>query len=77
MKLTKEEAKLWRKSTVFNIGRLNAIIGNELTGENYYDLQFRGKNHQPVLMLDYQIVARGIFQINNYLFKQLKYYNLL
>ena len=77
MKLTKEEAKLWRKSTLFNIERLNAIVGNEYTGENYYDLQFRGKNHQPVLMLDQQIVSRGIFQINNYLFKQLKYYHLL
>ena len=77
MKLTKGEAKLWRQSTIYNIGRLNAIVGNEFTGENYYNLGFRGKNHQPVLLLDTSIVARGIFQINTYLFNQLKYYHLL
>ena len=77
MKLTKDQAKLWRTNTIKSIARINNIVGNEFTGENYYDLAFRGKNHQPVLMLDQNIVARGIFQINGYLYALLKYYHLL
>ena len=77
MKLTKSEAQLWRQSTIYNLGRLNAIVGNEFTGENYYSLSFRGKNHHPVLLLDNQIVARGIFNINYYLYNLLRYYHLI
>lgn len=77
MKLTKEEAINWRYNTINLIRRLNTAVGNELTGENFYDLQFRGKSHSPILLCDNMIIARGIININNVLYDTLKYYNLI
>lgn len=77
MKFTKETAKAWRENTEKAIFRLNSAIGNELTGENYYSLGFRGRSHNPVLFLDGIIIKRGIIAINDYLYDIMRYYHLI
>lgn len=77
MKFIKETAKNWRINTERAILRLNTAIGNDLTGENFLELGFRGKYHNPVLIRDGIIVRRGMIAINDYLYELLKYYNLI
>ena len=76
MKFDKTTRQAWRKSTLANIEKLNKIVGNEFTGENFYDLGFRGKNHRPVLLLDDNTVASGMLAINHYIYDLMKYYHL-
>lgn len=77
MKFTKETAKNWRINTEHAILRLNTAIGNDLTGENFYELGFRGRSHNPVLILDGIIVRRGMIAITEYLYTLMKYYHLI
>lgn len=77
MRLDKEARMNWRINTERAILRLNTSIGNDLTGENFHELGFRGRNHNPVLLLDGVIIRRGMFAINDYLYSLLKYYHLI
>lgn len=77
MNFDKETRKKWRENTTNTILRLNATIGNELTGENFHELSFRGKYHKPVLLKDGIIVRSGMIAINEYLYALMKYYNLI
>ena len=77
MNFTKETRKNWRINTERAILRLNTAIGNDLTGENFYELGFRGRAHNPVLILDGIVVRRGMIAITEYLYTLMKYYNLI
>lgn len=77
MKVDKQAATNWRKNTEALIFRLNSTVGNDLTGEGYYSLEFRGKNHRPLLKLDGLLVAVGMFNINNKLYAVCKYYHII
>lgn len=77
MSIEKDTRKNWRINTEKTILRLNTIIGNELTGENFHELQFRGKYHRPILLKDGMIVRSGMFAINEYLYSLMKYYHLI
>ena len=77
MKFNKDTATRWRLNTLASIERLNKVVANDLTGEGFYDLQFRGKNHRPILTLDGMIIASGMTRINDVLYDTLKYYHLI
>ena len=77
MKLDKQSATNWRKNTEALILRLNNTVGNDLTGEGYYCLEFRGKNHRPLLKRDGLLVAMGMFDINEKLYAVCKYYHII
>ena len=77
MNFDKETRINWRINTEKAILRLNTAIGNDLTGENFHELQFRGKYHKPILMKDGIIVRSGMIAINEYLYFLMKYYNLI
>ena len=77
MKVDKQTAKEWRQNIEYQILRLNSFIGNQLTGENFHELQFRGRNHRPVLFKDGMLVASGMFSINSYIYSLLKYYHII
>ena len=77
MNFDKETRKNWRINTTNAILRLNNAIGNELTGENFHELAFRGKYHKPVLIKDGIIIRSGMIAINEYLYALMKYYNLI
>ena len=76
MKFDKETRQAWRNSTIRTIETLNKAVANQFTGEGFYDLGFRGKNHRPVLTLDGQIIASGMLRINEVLYDTMKYYHL-
>lgn len=75
-KLDKDTAREWRIKTENLIYRLNETIGNAITGENFYELTFRGKNHRPLLLLDGYIIATGIYNINKVLYDTCKFYHI-
>lgn len=77
MLLDKETRKNWRINTERMILRLNEAIGNDLTGENFHELQFRHKWHKPILLKDGMIVRSGMIAINEYLYTLMKYYHLI
>lgn len=77
MNFNKETRIKWRINTEKAILRLNTAIGNQLTGENFHELQFRGKYHKPILIKDSIIVKSGMIAITNYLYDLMKYYNLI
>lgn len=76
-KLDKIAASNWKKNTEALILKLNETVGNEFTGEGFYQLVFRGKNHRPMLMLDGLVVAVGIFNINMKLHNTCVYYHII
>lgn len=77
MKVSKQTAREWRENIEYQIRKLNAFTGNDLTGENFHELQFRGKYHRPVLLKDGIIVRSGMIAINDYLYDLMKYYHLI
>lgn len=77
MKVDKQTAQEWRRNIEYQILRLNTFVGNDLTGENFLELQFRGRNHRPILMRDGLLVASGMFSINSYIHSLLKYYHII
>lgn len=77
MKFDKDTATRWRFNTLASIKRLNEVVGNSFTGEGFYNLEFRGKNHRPILTLDGMIIASGIVRINDVLYDTLKYYHII
>ena len=76
MKLDKDAATRWRLSTLGQLKRLNEIVGNSFTGEGFYNLEFRGRNHRPILTLDGMIIASGITAINRVLYDTCKFYHI-
>lgn len=56
----KDNLETWKKWTLVYIERINDKNMSEYTGENFYSLGYRGKNHQLVLLRDGEIVARGV-----------------
>lgn len=72
----KEEFKNWRNNTLVAIEKLNKILGNELTGEGFYNLEYRGRSHHCVLTLDGDVIARGMYAINETLRQLFLYYNI-
>ena len=77
MKVDKQTAQEWRQNIEYQITRLNSFIGNQQTGENFFSLEFRGRNHRPVLFRDGMLVASGMFSINTYIYDVLKYYHII
>lgn len=77
MKVSKQTAREWRENIEYQIRKLNAFTGNEYTGEGFHELQFRGRNHRPVLFKDGLLVASGMFSINSYVYSMLKYYHII
>lgn len=77
MKVSKQTAMVWRKNIERYILLINKTLGDDLTGENFLKLEFRGKSHRPVLFKDFTIVASGMFAINDYIYFTLKYYHMI
>lgn len=75
--LSREKFNQWRKNTLAAIERLNIILGNDLTGEGFYNLEYRGKNHKIVLTHDGTTIARGMYAIEEALRNLFLYYNLI
>lgn len=76
MKFDKETRQAWRRNTIRTIEKLNNTVGDDFTGEGFYNLEYRGKNHRPVLTLDGQIIASGMLRINEVLYDTMKFYHL-
>lgn len=75
-KLTRDKFENWRRNTLAAIESLNKIIGNDLTGEGFYNLEYRGKNHKIVLTHDGYTIARGIYAIERAIENLFDYYNM-
>ena len=65
MKVSKQTAREWRENIEYQIRKLNAFTGNDLTGENFHELSFG------------IIVRSGMIAINDYLYDLMKYYHLI
>ena len=76
-RLTKEQFAIWRSNVIKAIEKLNITLGNDLTGEGFYDLEYRGKNHRLVLTHDSFVIARGMKEIEETLHKTFVYYHYL
>ena len=74
--MTRENYIQWRYNTIAAIERLNRILGNDLTGEGFYNLEYRGKNHRIVLTHDGFTIARGIYAINEAIKNLYIYYHI-
>ena len=74
--MSREKFALWHKNTIAAIECLNRILGNNLTGEGYYNLEYRDKNHRIVLTHDGFTIARGIYAINEAIKNLYIYYHL-
>lgn len=74
--LTKEKFENWRRNILSAIIQLNTILGNDLTGEGFYNLEYRGKNHKLVLTHDGHTIARGMYAIERAIENLFMYYHI-
>lgn len=58
--ITRAKVMEWQKWTHIYLERINEKTMSDLTGENFYSLGYRGKNHNLVLLRDGDVIARGI-----------------
>ena len=58
-----DKCQVWYKNTLAAIQKINELTDSELTGKDFYSLEFRGKNHRLVLTRDGHTIAKGIYQI--------------
>lgn len=58
--ISKEKVREWHLCSLKYLERINERTMSELTGENFYSLGHRGRNHQFVLLKDGDVIARGI-----------------
>lgn len=61
--LSREKFAQWHKNTIASIQYINKLTDSELTGKDFYALEYRGKNHRLVLTKDGDTIAKGIYQI--------------
>ena len=74
--LTREKFENWKRNIISAITRLNTILGNDLTGEGFYNLEYRGKIHKLVLTHDGRTIARGMYAIEKAIENLFMYYHI-
>lgn len=75
--LSREKYQAWYKNTIAAIQLINNLTDSELTGKDFYSLEFRGKNHRLVLTKDGNTIAKGIYQIQEAIRHLYLYYNFV
>lgn len=75
--LSREKYTQWKRNMLAAVERLNIILGNDLTGEGFYNLEYRGKSHKIVLTHDGTTIARGMYAIEEAIRNLFLYYNLI
>lgn len=72
--INREKFNQWRINILAAIDYLNSLSKSDLTGENVFALEYRGKNHKIVLTHDGNVVARGIIAIERNIGFLIAYY---
>ena len=75
--MSREKYQAWYKNTIASIEYINRLTDSELTGKDFYSLEFRGKNHRLVLTRDGYTIAKGIYQIQESIRQLYLYYKLI
>ncbi|MBO7731972.1 MAG: hypothetical protein J6S67_05450 [Methanobrevibacter sp.] len=75
-KMTKGGFNSWRDRIQYMIFLINQKNGSDLTGENFYQLEYRGRAHHVCLTCDGDIIARGMHSIEENVGFLFAYYKL-